>query len=123
MQSSQPILFASFFFCLRGGVTGRPIFAPEYGYFAFFSAGLRIYGTPISLNRARRDTRTAYLERAQEGLVDTHHGTRVVELATVVRRREESHQVSFGEKFVPVLDNLSYEQGSQNRPLARSGAR
>jgi len=35
--------FWSFFFCLRGGVTGRPMFIPPYGYFAFFSAGLRIW--------------------------------------------------------------------------------
>jgi hypothetical protein len=37
----QPILL-SFFFCLRGGVTGRPMFMPPYGYFGFFSAGFRI---------------------------------------------------------------------------------
>jgi hypothetical protein len=36
------IYLPSFFFCLRGGVTGRPMFIPPYGYFAFFSAGLRI---------------------------------------------------------------------------------
>lgn len=35
--------FPSFFFCLRGGVTGRPMFMPPYGYFAFFSAGFRIW--------------------------------------------------------------------------------
>ena len=91
---------------MRGGVTGRPIFAPEYGYFAFFSAGLRIYGTPISLNRARRDTRTAYLERAQEGLVDTHHGTRVVELATIIGCGEEGHEMPLGEELVAILDDL-----------------
>jgi len=38
----QPILL-SFFFCLRGGVTGRPIFMPPYGYLAFFSAGFSIW--------------------------------------------------------------------------------
>lgn len=37
-----PILLSPLFFCLRGGVTGRPVFAP-YGYFAFFSAGFRIW--------------------------------------------------------------------------------
>ena len=38
---AYPILLSPLFFCLRGGVTGRPVFAP-YGYFAFFSAGFRI---------------------------------------------------------------------------------
>jgi hypothetical protein len=37
------IVLPSFFLCLRGGVTGRPMFMPPYGYFAFFSAGFRIY--------------------------------------------------------------------------------
>lgn len=31
-----------FFFCLRGGVTGRPTFIPPYWNLAFFSAGLSI---------------------------------------------------------------------------------
>ena len=35
-------ILPSFFFGLRGGVTGRPIFIPPYGYLAFFSAGFRI---------------------------------------------------------------------------------
>lgn len=33
----------SFFFCFRGGVTGRPDPMPPYMNFAFFSAGLRIW--------------------------------------------------------------------------------
>jgi hypothetical protein len=51
-RRSQPIL-PSFFFCLRGGVTGRPMFIPPYGYFAFFSAGFKIYP-----HRTVRMTRT-----------------------------------------------------------------
>jgi hypothetical protein len=38
----SPAHLLSFFLGLRGGVTGRPIFMPPYGYFAFFSAGFSI---------------------------------------------------------------------------------
>jgi len=41
---APPAHLLSFFLGLRGGVTGRPIFMPPYGYFAFFSAGFSIYG-------------------------------------------------------------------------------
>lgn len=47
-----------------------------------------------------------YLERAHESLVDTHHRTSVVKLATVVGRREESDELAFGEEFVAVLHHL-----------------
>ncbi len=47
-----------------------------------------------------------YLERAHEGLVDGHHGPRVVELAAVVGRREERDELALGEELVPVLDDL-----------------
>lgn len=40
---STQVALPSFFFCLRGGVTGRPIFMPPYGYLAFFSAGFKIW--------------------------------------------------------------------------------
>ena len=47
-----------------------------------------------------------YLEGAHEGLVHTHHGTRVIELAAIVRRRKESHQLPPSEELVPVLHDL-----------------
>jgi len=46
------------------------------------------------------------LEGAHEGLVDGHHGTGVVELATVVGRRKKRDQLSLGEEFVAVLHHL-----------------
>lgn len=47
-----------------------------------------------------------HLERAQETLIDTHHGTRVVEFTTVVRRAEQRHQLALREELVPILHNL-----------------
>jgi ATP-dependent helicase YprA (DUF1998 family) len=46
------------------------------------------------------------LERAQQALVDTHHRTCVVELATVVRRGEEGDELAFAEELVAVFDDL-----------------
>lgn len=48
-REAQPILLASFFFCLRGGVTGRPMLTLPYGYFAFFSAGFSICEAHVHL--------------------------------------------------------------------------
>ena len=47
------------------------------------------------------------LEWAHECFVDRHHGAGVVELAAVVGRAEQGHQLTFGEELVAVLDNLS----------------
>ena len=47
------------------------------------------------------------LERAHEGLVDRHHGTRVIELAAIVGRREERDQLPFREELVTVLNHLT----------------
>lgn len=46
------------------------------------------------------------LERTQQTLVNTHHCTSIVELSTVVWRREQRNQLSFGEELVSVLNNL-----------------
>ncbi len=46
------------------------------------------------------------LEGAHEGLVHRHHGARVVELAAVVGRGEQRHQLSLREELVAVLNHL-----------------
>ena len=46
------------------------------------------------------------LERAQQGLVDTHHRTRVVEFAAVVRGGEQSDELALAKELVSVLDDL-----------------
>ncbi len=46
------------------------------------------------------------LERAHQRVVHAHHGTRVVELTTVVGRAEDGDQLALGEEFVTVLDDL-----------------
>ena len=53
-----------------------------------------------------RGTGGPYLERAQQAFVNTHHGSSVVKLATVVGGAEERHQLSLGEEFVTVLHYL-----------------
>mmetsp|Transcript_46438 Transcript_46438/g.94613 ORF Transcript_46438/g.94613 Transcript_46438/m.94613 type:complete len:335 (-) Transcript_46438:226-1230(-) len=56
---------------------------------------------PLLLLRGLQD-----LERAHQSLVNTHHGTSVVELAAIVRRRKESNQLALGEELVTVLHHL-----------------
>ena len=46
------------------------------------------------------------LERAEETLVNAHHGTSIVEFSAVVGCAEQSHELALGEKFVTILDNL-----------------
>lgn len=46
------------------------------------------------------------LEGAQQALVDAHHGACVVELAAVVGRGEESHELALAEELVAILDDL-----------------
>ena len=53
-----------------------------------------------------QQVRKAYLEGAQEGLINTHHAPRVVKLPAVVWGGEKGHQLSFGEKLVAILHNL-----------------
>jgi len=47
------------------------------------------------------------LERTHQRLIDTHHGAGVVELSAVVRRREQSHQLTLGKELIAVLNHLS----------------
>lgn len=46
------------------------------------------------------------LERAEQALVDAHHGTSIVEFTTVVGGAEERHQLALGEELIAVLNNL-----------------
>lgn len=46
------------------------------------------------------------LERAQEALVNAHHGARIVEFSAVVWRTEQGHQLTLAEEFVAILDDL-----------------
>lgn len=46
------------------------------------------------------------LEGAQQTLVDAHHGTGIVKLATVVGSTEECDKLALGEELVAVLNNL-----------------
>lgn len=46
------------------------------------------------------------LERAEQTLVDAHHGTRIVKLPTVVRCTKQGDKLAFGEELVSVLDHL-----------------
>jgi hypothetical protein len=47
-----------------------------------------------------------YLEATQQTLVHAHHGARIVELATVVWRREECNELPLREELIAVLCNL-----------------
>ena len=46
------------------------------------------------------------LERAEQALVDTHHGTGIVKLATVIGSTKEGDELALGKEFVSVLDDL-----------------
>jgi len=102
-SSAQP-RWSFFPFCFRGGVTGRADPTPPYEYLFFFSAGFKIC-TRFQLDFTYT-TRQTYLERAQEGFVDTHHRACVVELSAVVWRAEQRDEMSFREELVAVLDDL-----------------
>jgi len=66
----------------------------------------------VTWNKYYRDllllllSRLQDLERAQQALVHAHHRTSVVELATVVGRREEGDKLAFAEELVAVFDDL-----------------
>ena len=47
-----------------------------------------------------------YLERTHESLVYTHHCSSIVKLSTIVRSREQCHQLTPGKELVPILNNL-----------------
>ena len=46
------------------------------------------------------------LERTDQVLVDDHHRALIHELPAIIRRRENSHELSFGEELITVLDDL-----------------
>lgn len=56
--------------------------------------------------RRNRPWRGTNLERAEQALVDAHHGAGVVELAAVVWRAEKGHELALGEELVAVFHNL-----------------
>lgn len=47
-----------------------------------------------------------YLERAEETLINAHHGTGIVKLSTVVGSAEESNKLALGEELVPIFHDL-----------------
>lgn len=66
-----------------------------------------LYGVLVSRLASRGYAREkTNLERAQEALVNAHHGTGVVKLSAVVGRAEEGHQLALGEELVSVFDDL-----------------
>lgn len=46
------------------------------------------------------------LERAEQALVYAHHGTCIVEFATVVGSTEQGDELTLGEEFVAIFHNL-----------------
>ena len=46
------------------------------------------------------------LKRTHERLVNTHHGTRIIELSAIVGGRKESHKLSPSKELVSILYNL-----------------
>lgn len=46
------------------------------------------------------------LERAEQTLVDAHHGTRVVEFSAVVRCTKQGDKLTFGKELVSILNHL-----------------
>lgn len=47
-----------------------------------------------------------YLERTEQALIYTHHGTSVVEFTAIIRRAEQGYKLSFGKELVTILNNL-----------------
>lgn len=59
------------------------------------------------LSRKQLSTgRRTYLERTKQTLVDTHHRTSIVKLATVVGSTEQCHKLSLREELITILDDL-----------------
>ena len=46
------------------------------------------------------------LKRAKQRLINTHHRASIVEFTAVVRRREQSDKLAFGEELVSILHHL-----------------
>lgn len=48
----------------------------------------------------------SYLEGAEEGFIHRHHSSCIVKLSTVIWCREQSDQLSLGEEFITIFNNL-----------------
>ena len=70
------------------------------------SSALRRAGATVSGPLLLRTSRLEYLERAHERVVHSHHCAGVVELAAVVRRREDRDEFPASEELVAILDDL-----------------
>ena len=93
---------------MRG--VAKPLPPKPPTYFCFFSAGLRICRASsllaAILGSNIREGKKTNLEGTQQALVDTHHGTGIVEFSTVVRCAEQSNQLTLRKEFVTILNNL-----------------
>lgn len=58
------------------------------------------------MGRYQSSGRGTNLERAEQALVYAHHGTCIVELATVVGGTEQSDELTLGEELVAVFYDL-----------------
>lgn len=93
------------------GIAARGVSERESEYLLLLVLGLRARrrvgaahveaGVELALVRGLED-----LEGAHERLVDGHERARVVELAAVVGRREQCHQLALREELVAVLHHL-----------------
>lgn len=57
-------------------------------------------------SECRQKPGETHLERAEQALVDAHHGASIVEFTTIVGCREQRDKLSLREELVTVLDNL-----------------
>lgn len=51
-------------------------------------------------------TEDTHVEGADELVIDDHHGSRIVELTTIMRSGEDGDKPFVGEEFIAILDNL-----------------
>lgn len=78
-------------------------------YFCFFSAGFRICRRVSSvylIGTVEFPSPSSHLERAEQALVHTHHGSSIVEFSAVVRCTEQGHELALGEELVTVFHDL-----------------
>ena len=60
-----------------------------------------------------------YLERAHKVLIHSHNSCSIIELATVIRSREDSHELPFRKKLVSVFHNLQLCNQPMETPISR----
>lgn len=65
-----------------------------------------MYTQLVPLFRAVHRIHGTYLEGAEQALVDAHHGTSIIEFATVVGCAEKSNELALRKKFIAILDDL-----------------